>query len=196
MRRSRSMSWIDRQLRPRDIVDERVLAAMAAVPRDEFVPEAITATRRPTTGRCRSASARPSPSRTSSAWMTQELDVRPAHAACSRSARAPDIRRRCLRSWAPRCTASRSSPSCRRARGRRSIASGSTLAFTCASVPAMTAGPRSRRSIASSLTAAPPEIPGSARRSACRPRHPRRAGRNGLANHRHRPQSAGQRHTT
>lgn len=32
------MSWIDRQLRARDIVDARVLAAMAAVPREEFVP--------------------------------------------------------------------------------------------------------------------------------------------------------------
>ncbi len=32
------MSWIDRQLRARDITDERVLAAMAAVPRHEFVP--------------------------------------------------------------------------------------------------------------------------------------------------------------
>ena len=31
------MSWIDRDLRARDIVDERVLAAMAAVPRDAFV---------------------------------------------------------------------------------------------------------------------------------------------------------------
>ena len=31
-------SWIDRQLRARGIVDERVLAAMAAVPREQFVP--------------------------------------------------------------------------------------------------------------------------------------------------------------
>jgi protein-L-isoaspartate(D-aspartate) O-methyltransferase len=32
-------SWIDRQLRRRGIGDERVLAAMAAVPRERFVPE-------------------------------------------------------------------------------------------------------------------------------------------------------------
>jgi protein-L-isoaspartate(D-aspartate) O-methyltransferase len=31
-------NWIDRQLRSRGIVDERVLAAMAAVPREQFVP--------------------------------------------------------------------------------------------------------------------------------------------------------------
>ncbi len=31
--------WIDRQLRARGIVDERVLAAMARVPREQFVPE-------------------------------------------------------------------------------------------------------------------------------------------------------------
>ncbi|HZO33441.1 MAG TPA: protein-L-isoaspartate(D-aspartate) O-methyltransferase [Gaiellaceae bacterium] len=30
--------WVDRQLRRRGIVDERVLAAMGAVPRDRFVP--------------------------------------------------------------------------------------------------------------------------------------------------------------
>ena len=34
------MSWIDRQLRARGIADERVLAAMAAVPRELFVPTA------------------------------------------------------------------------------------------------------------------------------------------------------------
>ena len=33
-----SQSWIDRQLRRRGIDDERVLAAMAAVPRERFVP--------------------------------------------------------------------------------------------------------------------------------------------------------------
>jgi protein-L-isoaspartate(D-aspartate) O-methyltransferase len=33
-----SGSWIDRQLRTRGIVDERVLEAMAAVPRERFVP--------------------------------------------------------------------------------------------------------------------------------------------------------------
>jgi protein-L-isoaspartate(D-aspartate) O-methyltransferase len=32
------MSWIDLQLRRRDITDERVIAAMSAVPRAEFVP--------------------------------------------------------------------------------------------------------------------------------------------------------------
>jgi len=36
-------SWIDRQLRARGIVDERVLAAMAAVPRELFVPEGLRA---------------------------------------------------------------------------------------------------------------------------------------------------------
>jgi len=32
------MSWLDLQLRRRDITDERVIAAMSAVPRVEFVP--------------------------------------------------------------------------------------------------------------------------------------------------------------
>jgi protein-L-isoaspartate(D-aspartate) O-methyltransferase len=36
-----SRSWIDRQLRSRGIVDERVLAAMAAVPRERFVPDEL-----------------------------------------------------------------------------------------------------------------------------------------------------------
>jgi protein-L-isoaspartate(D-aspartate) O-methyltransferase len=35
------VSWIDAQLRSRGIVDERVLAAMAAVPRERFVPAAV-----------------------------------------------------------------------------------------------------------------------------------------------------------
>ncbi len=70
------MSWIDRQLRHRDITDERVLAAMAAVPRAEFVPE---------THRHQATDDGPLPigfGQTISqpyivAWMTQELDVRP-----------------------------------------------------------------------------------------------------------------------
>jgi protein-L-isoaspartate(D-aspartate) O-methyltransferase len=33
--------WVDRQLRSRGITDERVLAAMARVPRELFVPEAL-----------------------------------------------------------------------------------------------------------------------------------------------------------
>jgi protein-L-isoaspartate(D-aspartate) O-methyltransferase len=37
------MTWIDRQLRARGIADERVLAAMAAVPRELFVPAAARA---------------------------------------------------------------------------------------------------------------------------------------------------------
>jgi protein-L-isoaspartate(D-aspartate) O-methyltransferase len=35
--------WIDRQLRRRGIRDERVLAAMGRVPREQFVPEALQA---------------------------------------------------------------------------------------------------------------------------------------------------------
>jgi len=35
--------WVDRQLRHRGIRDERVLAAMARVPRDLFVPESVRA---------------------------------------------------------------------------------------------------------------------------------------------------------
>ena len=42
MRRSRR-TWIDRQLRDRGIGDERVLAAMARVPREVFVPEDVRA---------------------------------------------------------------------------------------------------------------------------------------------------------
>jgi len=33
--------WVDRQLRARGIVDERVLAAMAQVPREQFVPDDV-----------------------------------------------------------------------------------------------------------------------------------------------------------
>jgi len=33
------LSWVDRQLRARDITDARVIAAMERVPRDAFVPE-------------------------------------------------------------------------------------------------------------------------------------------------------------
>jgi protein-L-isoaspartate(D-aspartate) O-methyltransferase len=36
-------AWIDRQLRSRGISDERVLAAMARVPRELFVPEVLRA---------------------------------------------------------------------------------------------------------------------------------------------------------
>jgi protein-L-isoaspartate(D-aspartate) O-methyltransferase len=71
-----AVSWIDRQLRARDITDERVLAAMAAVPRAEFVPAGH-----------RHAATEDSPlpigfGQTISqpyivAWMTQELDVQP-----------------------------------------------------------------------------------------------------------------------
>jgi protein-L-isoaspartate(D-aspartate) O-methyltransferase len=39
----RAPTWIDRQLRSRGIRDERVLAAMAAVPRELFVPEEFRA---------------------------------------------------------------------------------------------------------------------------------------------------------
>ena len=68
--------WIDRQLRNRDITDERVLAAMAAVPRAEFVPAAL---------RHEATDDTPLPighGQTISqpyivAWMTQELDVQP-----------------------------------------------------------------------------------------------------------------------
>jgi protein-L-isoaspartate(D-aspartate) O-methyltransferase len=70
------MSWIDHQLRRRDITDERVIAAMAAVPRAEFVPDAY---RRDATDDT------PLPighGQTISqpyivAWMTQTLDVGP-----------------------------------------------------------------------------------------------------------------------
>jgi protein-L-isoaspartate(D-aspartate) O-methyltransferase len=69
-------TWIDRQLRARDIRDERVLAAMAAVPRDAFVPESQ---------RGEAYNDHPIPigfAQTISqpyivAWMTQELDVGP-----------------------------------------------------------------------------------------------------------------------
>ena len=68
--------WIDRQLRNRDISDERVLAAMASVPRAEFVPAAR---------RHEATDDTPLPighGQTISqpyivAWMTQELDVPP-----------------------------------------------------------------------------------------------------------------------
>jgi protein-L-isoaspartate(D-aspartate) O-methyltransferase len=68
--------WIDRQLKARDITDERALAAMEAVPRAEFVPEAH---------RREATDDGPLPigfGQTISqpyivAWMTQELDVRP-----------------------------------------------------------------------------------------------------------------------
>ncbi len=42
MRRS-GRTWIDRQLRDRGIEDERVLAAMAQVPRQLFVPDDVRA---------------------------------------------------------------------------------------------------------------------------------------------------------
>jgi protein-L-isoaspartate(D-aspartate) O-methyltransferase len=69
-------SWIDRQLRARDIVDERVLAAMTAVPREAFVPPAETRDAYEDT---------PLPighGQTISqpyivAWMTQELGIEP-----------------------------------------------------------------------------------------------------------------------
>lgn len=38
-----SAGWVDRQLRSRGIDDERVLVAMARVPRDRFVPEELRA---------------------------------------------------------------------------------------------------------------------------------------------------------
>ena len=68
------MSWIDSQLRARDIRDEAVLAAMAAVPRAEFVPAAH---------RAEATEDHPLPigaGQTISqpyivAWMTQELAV-------------------------------------------------------------------------------------------------------------------------
>src|SRR5262249_21186795 len=68
------MSWIDLQLRRRDITDERVIAAMAAVPRAEFVPESF---------RPEATDDTPLPighGQTISqpyivAWMTQTLDV-------------------------------------------------------------------------------------------------------------------------
>ena len=68
--------WIDRQLKSRDITDERVLAAMAAVPRAQFVPAA---------SQHEATEDTPLPighGQTISqpyivAWMTQELDVQP-----------------------------------------------------------------------------------------------------------------------
>ena len=42
-RTSDRLAMVDRQLRRRDIVDERVLAAMERVPRELFVPQSITA---------------------------------------------------------------------------------------------------------------------------------------------------------
>ena len=68
--------WIDRQLKSRDITDERVLAVMARVPRAEFVPAAY---------RHDATEDTPLPigfGQTISqpyivAWMTQTLDVQP-----------------------------------------------------------------------------------------------------------------------
>ena len=68
------MSWIDLQLRRRDITDERVIAAMAVVPRAEFVPASY---------RSEATEDNPLPighGQTISqpyivAWMTQTLDV-------------------------------------------------------------------------------------------------------------------------
>ena len=70
------MSWIDLQLRRRDITDERVIAAMTAVPRAEFVPES---------SRHEATDDTPLPighGQTISqpyivAWMTQTLEVGP-----------------------------------------------------------------------------------------------------------------------
>ena len=53
---------VERQLRRRGIDDERVLAAMAAVPREHFVPERRARAAPTTTRRCRSATSRRSPS--------------------------------------------------------------------------------------------------------------------------------------
>ena len=54
--------WIDRQLRRRGIDDERVLAAMARVPRELFVPEELRALAYED-ARCRCRTARPCRSR-------------------------------------------------------------------------------------------------------------------------------------
>jgi protein-L-isoaspartate(D-aspartate) O-methyltransferase len=72
------MSWIDRQLRARDITDARVLAAMERVRRDAFVPAEYGDD---------AFADMPVPigfGQTISqpyvvAWMTQALDVRPGH---------------------------------------------------------------------------------------------------------------------
>ena len=60
------MTMVDEQMRARDIRDPRVLDAMRRVPRHLFVPERRRDPRPTTTIRCRSATARPSRSPTSS----------------------------------------------------------------------------------------------------------------------------------
>jgi Protein-L-isoaspartate carboxylmethyltransferase len=55
---------VEQQLKPRGIKDERVLAAMAKVPREEFIPRMREPTRTKM-GRCPSVTIRPFPSHTS-----------------------------------------------------------------------------------------------------------------------------------
>ena len=55
---------VESQLRARGIIDARVLAAMGAVPREQFVPDSLAA-EPTTTRRCPSGTARPFRSPTS-----------------------------------------------------------------------------------------------------------------------------------
>ena len=68
---------VERQLRQRGIADERVLAAMSAVPREAFVAPGQRAGRLRRRGPADRRPARRSASRTSSARMTELLGVGP-----------------------------------------------------------------------------------------------------------------------
>ena len=65
------------QIEARGVRDPRVLDAMRRVPRHLFVPEAVRAPGVRGLPRCPSATSRPSPSRSSSRWMTDALQVSP-----------------------------------------------------------------------------------------------------------------------
>ena len=104
--------WIDRQLRRRGIDDERVLAAMARVPRELFVPEELR------DYAYEDAALPLAHGQTVSqpfivAVTCQGARASRATSACSTSAPAPATRRRCSPSSRARCTrssGSRSSP--------------------------------------------------------------------------------------
>ena len=131
----------------RERLTPAVSAAMRKVPRHEFVPVEVRA------GAYLNSPLPIGDGQTISqpyivALMTELADVGPMRA-CSRSARAPDIRLRCLRKSRARSTRSKSSR-VGTAR-RRDVAGGSvTATFTCAPETAIWAGRRLRRSIASS----------------------------------------------
>ena len=71
-----TLSWIDRQLRSRDISDERVIAAMAAVPRASSCRK-TTADEATDDGPLPIGFGQTISQPYIVAWMTQELDVRP-----------------------------------------------------------------------------------------------------------------------